>query len=329
MANILLTDHCNRRCSFCFARSRVNIRKQEADYKSNMPFENVVKIMDFLSVSGDCQLRLLGGEPTLHPQFEEIVEVAVKRKFHVHVFSNGMMKNGIADFLARQPEDSVSLLCNISDQADDSARKIEKRDNALLKLGKRVRLGITVTNPDFEYRYIIDHILKFGLTKGIRLGIAQPIVGYDNEYLPTSCYKDAGKKIMEMVKECIRHEIIVGFDCGLTLCMFDENEIGTLMKLSGGFVMHCSPVIDIGQNLDVWHCFPLAEVMNTRLNQFKNRNEIVSFYRKTYEPYRSLGAMPECIRCIHLKRGQCTGGCLAHTLNALNSLPPKYAPEPQ
>jgi len=290
-----------------------------------MPRENIRKVMKFLSLSGDRQLRLLGGEPTLHPEFIEIVEEALANGFFVHVFTNGIMKKEIADFLRKIPDNSISMLCNVSPQATDSDRKIEMRNYALHRLGKIIQVGMTLTSPQFDYRYLIDYIKKYELRKRIRIGIAQPIVGKENEFLKPSEYREAGKAIVQMVKACIKEDILVGFDCGLTLCMFNEEEIGILMKCSEGFVVRCSPILDIGQELDIWHCFPLSEVLISKVEYFSNRNDAVKFYNDLVKPYRALGCMPECLRCNYLLRGQCSGGCLAHAMNSLNRLPPHYA----
>ncbi len=323
MANILVTDRCNRRCSFCFAGSRVN-RRDGTKRVSHMSRENIRKVMKFLSITGERQFRLLGGEPTLHPEFAEIVKEALLKNFHVHIFSNGMMKPEIAEFLGKIPDNKISLLCNVSPQAKDSERKKEKREYALQCLGKIAQVGMTVTSPQFEYHFLIDLINIFGLRKRIRLGIAQPIVGRDNEYLKPSDYRETGKAIVQMVKDCIKEDILVGFDCGLTLCMFNEEEIGALMKCSEGFAIRCRPILDIGPDLDVWHCFPLSEVLITELDNFANRNDMVKFYNDLVKPYRVLGCMPECFRCDFLRRGQCSGGCLAHAINTLNRIPPRF-----
>ena len=294
-----------------------------------MSLDKIRKVIEFLSVSGDRQLRLLGGEPTLHPDFIHIVEEGLRHNFHVHIFSNGIMKPEIAEFLNHIPDKKISLLCNVSPQAQDSDRKIAKRDYALQCLGKVAHVGMTVTSPHFEYRSLIDMIKRFGLRKRIRLGIAQPIVGQQNEFLKPDDYREAGRSIIRMVKDCFKQDILVGFDCGLTLCMFDKEEIGTLMKCSEGFVIRCRPILDIGPDLDVWHCFPLSEVLISSFDNFANRNDTVKYYQDLIKPYRVLGCMPECFQCRYLRRGQCSGGCLAHAMSTLNRLPPRYARPPQ
>jgi len=280
--------------------------------------------MDFLERSDDKNLRLLGGEPTQHPHLRDIVTTALERDFHIHLFSNLMMSKSRADFLAAVPPRRLSILANVSPQDQDTPKQKEQVAYALEKMGSMVQLGITLTSPEFEYEFLIETIDRYNLRRHIRIGIAQPIVGTANEYLAPADYRETGRRITQMAIACFEHDILIGFDCGLTLCMFSEEEIGILGKRSEGFKSVCQPIIDVGPNLDIWHCFPLSEVLNTQLHPFKTRKQAHLFYDKVTRPYRTFGCMPQCHRCDYLRRGQCKGGCLAHAMNALDRLPPKY-----
>lgn len=324
MANLLITNKCNRKCSFCFAKKRLN-RSQSTPGAGNMSLQNISQVLDFLESSDEYNMRLLGGEPTLHPDFIKIVKQALNRDFLVHVFTNGVMFKEVADFLGSLSSNQLSVLCNVSPQAKDSKKMNDMKFYAFEKLGSKLNLGITITSPEFEYDYLINLIKRFKLRKSIRIGIAQPLIGEDNEYLPPAKYRDTGTFLAQMATKCIEEDILIGFDCGLTLCMFSEEEIGLLAKCSEGFSPLCRPIIDIGPELDVWHCFPLSEVLNTHLNNFTTHSRIVNFYNKITNPFRSIGCKPECLRCDYLRRNQCTGGCLAHAMNSLNRIPPKFA----
>lgn len=318
--NILISRCCNRRCSFCFARQRLG--KQAAE--GGDPFmsrENLRKVMNILKQSGDMVLKLLGGEPTLHPEFGEIVQEALDGGFRVHVFTNGIMPAKKVDFLAELPDEKISLLCNVSLQANDTPRQKEMVAYTLQRLNTKSKLGITITSFDDDFNYISETIDRYGLQRRVRVGIAQPIVGRTNDFLHPSRYREVGSYIVALAEKFYADNILIGFDCGMTLCMFSEAELGRLFTISDGFRMLCSPIIDIGTNLDVWHCFPLSEVMITRLEKFSNRNEMVAFYEKHTKPYRSIGCKPECIQCRFFRSNQCNGGCLAHAMNSLNKKP--------
>jgi cyclic pyranopterin phosphate synthase len=225
--------------------------------------------------------------------------------------------------------DKLSFLCNVSPQAKDTDEQRNQVHYMLKTFNQRVQIGVTLTGPSLEYQYLIDYIEKYDLIRRIRIGIAQPIVGPTrNSHLPTKLYRETGKFIVSMAKQCVKKDILLGFDCGLTLCMFDEEEIGILTKSADGYRGLCDPIIDVGPELDIWHCFPLAETLNANLEQFQTRKEILHYYKKITAPYKQLGCMNKCINCIYKKRQQCTGGCLAHAMNSLNKYPPRIAPPP-
>jgi radical SAM protein with 4Fe4S-binding SPASM domain len=293
-----------------------------------MSRQDIRSIIEFLKRSGDRQLRLLGGEPTLHPEFTDIVTEGIAEDFHVHVFSNGMMPQETADFLAQFSPDQLSLLCNVSPQARDSQKQIKQLEYTLERLDSKVVLGITLTAPEFEIDPLVKMIKRFKLRNRIRIGLAEPIVGADNDFLPLDLYRETGRTVARLAQECFKEDILIGLDCGFTLCMFSEEEIGLLTKQSEGFKTLCSPIIDFGPNMDIWHCFPLSEVLNTQMEFFNTRKELVEYYQQITHNYRGVGSMPECQTCRHLRLGQCTGGCLAHTINSFKHKPPRSAPKP-
>lgn len=231
MANLLITNLCNRKYSFGFAQHRVR-QSESQTTASQMSRADIRRIAEFLKRSEDRQLRLLGGEPTLHPEFTDIA------------------------------------------------------------------------------------------TEFINQGFAE------NDFLPLDRYRKTGRTVARLARECFKENILVGLDCGFTLSLFSEEEIGLLVKQGEGFKAVCRPVIDVGPDLDIWHCFPLTEVLNMRMEFFNNRREMATYYNRLVLPYRGIGSLPECQTCQHLRLGQCTGGCLAHAINSFNRKPPKIAPKP-
>ncbi len=324
MPNVLMTARCNRKCSFCFAKKRTSEMISNKKDPLNISKKNIQKVKTFATRSGKKELRLLGGEPTIHPKFIEIVEESLADGFYIHVFTNGIMPKKVADFLAGIPHDNISVLCNVSPQSRDSESQNQRRLYAFERLDKRMILGITITSVEFEFEFLIELIRRYNLKKSIRIGMAQPIVGHDNEFLDPSDYHKIGRPIIKMARACVREDILIGFDCGMTMCMFTEEEFGTLTMISQGFRSLCSPIIDIGPNLDLWNCFPLSEVYNSHLEKFQNFEEAKKCYSRLMAPYQVLGCMPKCLECEYKRREQCSGGCIAHTMNSLNRQPQRY-----
>ncbi len=83
---IELTDHCNLRCPVCYAGSG-------PERLTHRSFEDVVRMLDAVVASeGEPDIvQFSGGEPTLHPQFFELLDEAKKRPIrHLMVNTNGL-----------------------------------------------------------------------------------------------------------------------------------------------------------------------------------------------------------------------------------------------
>jgi radical SAM protein with 4Fe4S-binding SPASM domain len=66
---LYITDKCQLRCGHCYMGDRLEVGRV-------MPFSDVVRNMTVWRKMGGSKLSILGGEPTLHPAFVEIVRVA-------------------------------------------------------------------------------------------------------------------------------------------------------------------------------------------------------------------------------------------------------------
>jgi len=62
-----------------------------------MSLEDFKWLIDFSKRSGVYEVRLIGGEPTLHPQFLEIIQELLfdDEITHIHIFSNGTFNERI------------------------------------------------------------------------------------------------------------------------------------------------------------------------------------------------------------------------------------------
>lgn len=328
MANVLLTNLCNRKCPYCFAMQKVYGRegsvenpKIKTSLRNNdnryMTINNLKKVIEFLKRSDVKLISLLGGEPTLHPKFIEIVETVLKADFEVKIFTNGLMSKKIANFL-RETQERITIVVNLNKPDETSLSQWEQVNNVLSIIGDKAALSFNVYKANCDMDFLIDTILKHDLDKNIRVGIALPILGANNSYLPLEDYRKVGKMLADFTDRCAEHDIILGLDCGFTLCMFTPEEIGRMRLNNAQLNIFCKPIIDIGPNLDVWCCFPLSMVEIVRLEDFANRQQLVDYYDRKFSAYKHAGSLPNCIGCPQLRRQQCYGGCIVHTMRSFN-----------
>ena len=81
--DLYVTMRCNIRCRFC------NVRAGEYDHRS-IPLARIVSLLDEAVALGLQEVHFLGGEPTLRPDLEQMIEHAAGLGLHTRIISNGM-----------------------------------------------------------------------------------------------------------------------------------------------------------------------------------------------------------------------------------------------
>ncbi|MFA4953463.1 MAG: radical SAM/SPASM domain-containing protein [Candidatus Pacearchaeota archaeon] len=81
---ISLTYNCNNRCEWCYTASNTNEHKRKV-----FPIEKELPVIDLLDSLGVKRVILIGGEPTLYSDLENIVNNISQRGIRVGMVSNG------------------------------------------------------------------------------------------------------------------------------------------------------------------------------------------------------------------------------------------------
>jgi radical SAM protein with 4Fe4S-binding SPASM domain len=102
---IEITNVCNLRCSFCPESNRL---------PGFMPFELFTEIIKKISGHTDYVYLHVKGEPLLHPQLSEILDLCFENKLHVNLVTNGTLLADKGDLLLSEPairQINISLHC--------------------------------------------------------------------------------------------------------------------------------------------------------------------------------------------------------------------------
>jgi hypothetical protein len=332
MANLSITTECNRQCSYCFARSAFKHQISKVPY---MSLETFQRALDFLERSDIDQARLLGGEPTLHPEFPDLVEYVLDRKLRLLVFSNGFMPETAVRCLEKTPIDRTAILINITDNPllggvgvgnplvpekphpEEHTRQIM----VFQRLGSRVLLGLNIYTPAQPFDFMLDLIERYSLARTIRLGLAHPCVSGDNHFLPPQYYPTIGRRISEFATQARKIGVNVEFDCGFVPCMFSLEGLETLGKTAEETGQRCNPILDILPDGQVVSCYPLAHLHCEPLPDDRDASWLRSQFEQRLKPYRSVGIFRECSSCSLRENGMCLGGCLAAAMQRLRCAP--------
>jgi hypothetical protein len=319
--NILLTERCVRACPYCFAKKQMS----DLSGKDQISWEDFIHIADLFTASGERHLSLLGGEPTLHPDFVDFVLYLHARGINVSVFTSGIMSD------ARLEEASAALkgievprlsfICNLNDPASSTEAETRRIEAFLQAFGPQTSLSFNIYRTDFEMGFLFDAIERFGLRKHVRLGLASPIPGESNLHIGTEQIGDVVERLFAFLPLFESHNVSPGFDCGFPLCAFTDERLGRLSRIQKGegvsirFV--CNPAIDIGADMSVWSCFPLARYKRRSVYEFDSAAAVHAHYKAMHVEARSKrgGIYPACGECVHRANGHCAGGCLAHVID--------------
>ncbi len=217
MANLSITRRCKRYCTYCFAKHEL-ARKLGDD----MSPEIYEAALEFLERSNFPEVRLLGGEPTEHPRFIEYVNLAFERAFRVVVFSGGMVPQPVEEYMARLPADNFSVVLNAADPSFDAEVLVKKQRKLCKALGEKITLGVNIRSYEQDPTFLFDWVNEYDVCRTLRVGVAHPIWGGVNDY-----FVFRGPRVIPILERLVafgdKLGINVGFDCGITPCMFSRD----------------------------------------------------------------------------------------------------------
>ncbi len=319
MANVLLTSKCVRSCPYCFA-------KKEMDEKSPddiLSWENLLYLADFFSISDEKFVSLLGGEPTLHPQFTDIVLYLIERGMKVNIFTSGIMSDKkleeMKKYLTKISPEQLSFVCNVNnpEQTPAPIEEQEKLHKFLSLMGPWTEPGFNIYRTDFKLDFIFDLLTRYGMRHGLRLGIASPVPGYDNIFIHPDDIKKVVDKLYSYREMFEQFQLGPGLDCGFPLCSFNDEQLGWIFRITGHIEFGCGPALDITPDLEIYSCFPMSGYHRRSIFEFDNMGQISEYYNNLHQQIRNeiSGIYDECQDCVSLKTMRCAGGGVCQILN--------------
>lgn len=172
-----LTNKCNLACNYCYQNSSMAL---------NSFLQQPLRLLSFLRENGVRGVELTGGEPLLHPQFEEILKY-VSTHFGLYgVITNGMLLNkrilqvmkkgtarcGIQICLDGPDERSAEATTGVK----GSFSKIIKAIELTQKFGLRLRVGMVIDSR--EKIEMMEETLLLAKSLGATSFLANPAIDF-------------------------------------------------------------------------------------------------------------------------------------------------------
>lgn len=331
--NLILTTSCVRACPYCFARHAM---ATTAESGSIMSWENLVHAASFARSSGLRSLSLLGGEPSLHPDFVDMLAFLLDFGLELTVFTCGIMtaprREALTALLRRESPERISFVVNLNDPALHPPQEGEGEalEAFLEACGPWCAAGHTLGAEAGDPAFLFPMILRHSMQRSLRLGLAQPIVAAKGgAHLSSEEIPRVVTRFMDCAPTLARLGIRPSLDCGFPLCAFTDEQLGRLVRLGAELRFHCQAAVDVWPDMSVFHCYPLFGVERPSLFAFDDYPSLLAHFAR----FRSLvreelpGMYPRCSDCAHRGAGRCDGGGVCRLLNRFIDEAPVRLPE--
>lgn len=312
MPNIAIVNYCNLKCPYCFADDMIQ------EETMSITLDDFQKILEFTSrLPSLNNIGIIGGEPTLHPQFTEILKEVNKycRELDTHatLFTNGIELDKYLPYIG----DRIGILINCNTPVNQSEEAYAKHLATLDHLyelswfDNRANCGCNVYMGCTDYSYIWKIVDKYHLNH-IRCSVVSPGGCYHDWRNQKEEYYQKMKPIfLDFCKDAIKHNCRLGMDCGhIPMCYFTLEEKELVESICDNLYQDfCEPVVDITPNFKATACFGAYDPVDIR-----DFNDMVELHRyllltKT-NPKAELNCTGRCTSCKKHKLKQCQGGCL-------------------
>lgn len=309
--NAVITRSCNRTCEFCFASNPGG---------PVMPRAMVRQLGRALRAEGRDVVPLVGGEPTLHPEFGGIVEDLAADGMGVRVFTHGQIGQAALDSLVARDPAHCRVVVNASASLGDDGRLAAGVLRSLAALGPRASLALTIDRVDRPYREVLALYQRYSLRGLLRIGLAQPTLAGDNHALDYRA-PGLGRLVTELCIAAKVRDIEPQFDCGFVLCTFTPAQLAVLDRLHVPVRSVCGAIADVGPDGQAWPCFPLGSAYATPVDRHDSLAGVRAHLDRRLRGFRAAGLYPECQSCAHFHAGRCMGGCLARVIPTFSRAP--------
>lgn len=288
---VLITHNCNANCTTCFNKS---IR-----HGAEMSLEDFYRIADYLSEAGIEKIKIMGGEPTVHPQFSEIMRYAQERFQSVHLFTNAL-NDGIFSFCPRK-RDSIIYNLNCMKQPIETKKLLLDRRGG--------RMFETQLSSGFSGERIKELLREISdIVPSDQMGIALTLDCTENIFVN----KEKIISLWNEIDNFVHSELGIQYhiDHNIPFCFFCGSGMNIRTNKSLCSV-NCSGLIT--PDLKLQYCNQSSEVLcdlvvDARLIPFEIvLNRLNGFYYKKMS--KNLDKL--CSDCLFFNN-KCNGGCFLH-----------------
>ncbi len=325
---VCVTYRCNLSCRHCYAKGL-------SQNSEDMSIDEFDRLAEWAVKMGWKTLRFIGGEPTVHPRFGDILRRCFQNRTRVNMSTNNVFSPEILPLLRDPLFEEVSVHYNSPEflGRDNTARFYENLDYFLKN---RIRFG---------FSFPLD-----GQRSGLE-GLVRDLDKYRPAYLRVNLplpglYRDSTKELFESAesvyeeiltlrKKCLPFKVPFFMYHPVPECLFSPEQWQELKAFSSFFVFHRCPLgikndygimVTVNPDLSFFPC-PVLSMKRENILSFNSRRQISECFREELIENMLRPLKDDCRKCEAGKKfvagvsgglserqffrnGGCQGGCL-------------------
>lgn len=304
--NLLITLRCNQKCPYCFVEN-----SNELSDMTLAELEYIVNLPDF---GKEGSVRILGGEPTLHPKLNDFLEIIhEKNENPITIFSNLNCSPAIIEHINIP---NIVLVANVLGDSNNINKNASINMEIARNKGWTVILSYTITDIAFDVNAIVNLCKENGI-KAVRWSLAMPASDKENIHIEKCITLDVVKKLSLFVDKLFMNGIVSFNDCPLPLCS-NVQKVSEVIKrkynLPNSFQPiksgMCKPPYDILPGYQIRGCIGIGSIISLDIRNYQSIDEIMNEYQVRVSKLRNLKSPKECQNCN--KYHDCGGGCIGY-----------------
>lgn len=299
-ARIYLTENCNASCSWCF-------NKNSRDPTLNMDSIKAKKLFDWFSENGVREVLVMGGEPTVHPDFVELWNYIHLKGMYARLFTNGKEISKINQIDINPNDQIIYNFDFVSPKEELFYHFCEYHFEIVIRNN---------TNVEKLLKKIVE-LHTFGKEHhiGMRFNITPDCI--ENWFNNKESLNSKLRDILNYAR--MNRTIWWSWDHSYPICIFDKDVIDLIYGMLGtGGLNLCSGQDGctglVTSNFSLVHC---NQYQNNKLQLIQEDGSFVDFheaenflYVENLHKIESL-RNSSCISCRYFPKW-CNGGCVAH-----------------
>jgi len=262
---ILLSEQCNARCPHC-------INTLQRNQKTHMDVGKLKILIEDLLSDSFSNLKLLGGEPTIHPDFESLFPYFQSKFRRVTLFTNAL--NDKIKKIKLRSEDFITYNGYFINDSFDTEKFLPRNPAKFLRTIQNV-LNSSFDFEKFEQRALLvrDFFRNAGLEKNYAMALS-----LDCTEDIFSQAEELNKLLVETIKFLSSNGVNFTTHRNAPACFFVNPELIGLRKIHPIFtyqicdVSYGQAIIDTDFNLK--YCDRMPKILG---NVFRNQVETIDF----------------------------------------------------